>query len=45
VVTFYQVKIWKRNSDSSRWEAITTVKFEEAATAVAFCSAGGDAQE
>lgn len=41
------VKIWKQHSDSdpARWGAITTMKFEEAATAVTFCSAGADAQE
>ncbi|KAG0709563.1 WD40-repeat-containing domain protein [Suillus ampliporus] len=39
------VKIWKQNSDSDRWGAITTMKFEEAATAVAFCSAGADSHE
>jgi hypothetical protein len=41
----YQVKLWKHDSDSGRWGAITTMKFEEAATAVAFCSVGADAQE
>ncbi|KAG2369868.1 WD40-repeat-containing domain protein [Suillus spraguei] len=39
------VKIWKQHSDSTGWGAIATMKFEEAATAVAFCSAGADAQE
>ncbi|KAG1874502.1 WD40-repeat-containing domain protein [Suillus subalutaceus] len=40
------VKIWKESSGSAaRWGAITTMKFEEAATAVAFCSVGADAQE
>lgn len=39
------VKIWKQHSDSAGWGAIATMKFEEAATAVAFCSAGADAQE
>lgn len=39
------VKIWKQDSDSARWGAITTMKFEEAATAVAFCSASADAPE
>ncbi|OJA16969.1 hypothetical protein AZE42_00596 [Rhizopogon vesiculosus] len=39
------VKIWKHNSDPGRWGAITTMKFEEAATAVAFSSAGADAHE
>jgi len=39
------VKIWKQHLDSAQWGAITTMKFEEAATAVAFCSAGTDAQE
>ncbi|KAI6047250.1 WD40-repeat-containing domain protein [Pisolithus marmoratus] len=32
------VKIWTPNTTSDRWPALATLKFREAATAVAFCS-------
>ncbi|KIJ69988.1 hypothetical protein HYDPIDRAFT_104660 [Hydnomerulius pinastri MD-312] len=34
------VKIWSPKADSDRWPALATLKFKEAATAVAFCSLG-----
>ncbi|KAG6378796.1 WD40-repeat-containing domain protein [Boletus reticuloceps] len=32
------VKIWSPRADSDRWPALATLKFTEAATAIAFCS-------
>jgi len=32
------VKIWSPKAGSDRWPALATLKFQEAATAVAFCS-------
>ncbi|KAI6119406.1 WD40-repeat-containing domain protein [Pisolithus croceorrhizus] len=32
------VKIWAPNATSDRWPALATLKFKEAATAIAFCS-------
>jgi len=41
-LTHHQVKVWAPDPGSNRWPALATLKFKEAATAVAFCPIDND---